>query len=160
LLGGHHTMEGLPLQFSVALAWSLYDFAFARVFYLAVEPYVRHFWPRVLVSWVRVLDGQHDDPLVGRDLLVGCMAGVAVCLGVAAHQAAPVLFGLPPGRPDNVGFVEPTLVGTLGLRHQLAQWLLLGRSAVVTTLGFVVVLVLLRLLTRRMALAFALAMLL
>ena len=160
LLGGHHTMEGLPLQFSVALAWSLFDFAFARVFYLAVEPYVRHFWPRVLVSWVRLLDGRYDDPLVGRDVLVGCLVGVGICLGVAAHQSAPVLFGLPPGRPDNVGFVEPTLVGTLGLRHQLAQLLLLGRSAVVTALGFVVVLVVLRLLTRRVWLASALALLL
>jgi serine/threonine-protein kinase len=157
LLGGHHTLEGLPLQFSVALAWSLYDFAFARVFYLAIEPYVRHFWPRVLVSWVRLLGGRHDDPLVGRDLLVGCLLGVALCLGVAAHQAAPVLFGLPPGRPDNVGFVEPTLMATLGLRHQLAQLLVLYRSAVVTALGFVVVLVVLRLLLRRAWPAYVLA---
>jgi serine/threonine-protein kinase len=160
VLGGHHTMEGLPFQFSVALAWSLYDFAFARVFYLAVEPYVRHFWPRVLVSWVRLVGGRHDDPLVGRDVLVGCLVGVGLCLGVAAHQAAPVLFGLPPGRPDNVGFVEPTLLSTLGLRHQLAQLLLLYRSAVVTALGFVVVLVALRLLIRRGWIALSLATLL
>ena len=160
VLGGHHTMEGLPFQFSVALAWSLYDFAFARIFYLAVEPYVRHFWPRVLVSWVRLLDGQHDDPLVGRDVLVGCLVGVGICLGVAVHQAAPAWLGWPPGRPDNVGFVEPTLIGTLGLRHQLAELLLLARSAVVTALGFVVVLVALRLVTRRTWLACALASLL
>ena len=157
LLGGHHTAESLPLEFSVALAWSLYDFAFARVFYLAVEPYVRHFWPRVLVSWVRVLSGRHDDPLVGRDLLIGCLAGVAISLLVAAHQAAPVLFGLPPGRPDNVGFVPDNLLGVLGLRHQLAQMLLLYRSAVVTTLSYVVVLVTLRLLVRSSWIAFGLA---
>jgi uncharacterized membrane protein len=94
---------------------------------------------------------------VGRDVLVGCLAGVAISLAVAAHQAAPMLFGLPPGRPDNVGFVEPTLVSTLGFRHQWAQMLLLYRSAVVTSLGFLVVLVTLRLLLRRSWLAFALA---
>ena len=159
LLGGHHTVAGLPLQFSMALAWSLYDFAFARIFYLAVEPWVRHFWPRVLVSWVRVLGGRHDDPLVGRDVLVGSLLGVGLCLGVAAHQAVPALFGLPPGRPDNVGFVEPTLLATLGLRHQLAQLLLLCRSAVVTVLGFMVVLVVLRLLLRRAWPAFGFALL-
>ena len=43
----------------------------AYVFYLAIEPYARRLWPRMLVSWVRILDGRFRDPLVGRDLLVG-----------------------------------------------------------------------------------------
>jgi hypothetical protein len=159
LLGGHHTMLGLPLGFSMTLAWSLYDFAFARVFYLAVEPYVRRRWPRVLVSWVRLLAGRHDDPLVGRDVLVGCLVGVGLCLGTAGHQFLPVLFGLPPGRPDNVGFVEPTLMSTLGIRQQLAQFLVLDRSAVVLTLGFTVVLVVMWRLLRLPWLAFSLTVL-
>jgi len=157
LLGGHHTMLGLPVGFSMTLAWSLYDFAFARVFYLAVEPYVRRRWPHVLVSWVRLLGGKHDDPLVGRDVLAGCLVGVGLYLGSAAHQFLPVLFGLPPGRLDNAGFVEPTLMSTLGFRHQLAQLLLLDRSAVVLTLGFTAVLVVLWRLLRRPWLAYTVA---
>ena len=157
ILGGHHTMVGLPLQFSMALAWSLYDFAFARVFYLAVEPHVRRIWPRMLVSWVRLLRGRLDDPLLGRDVLVGCVVGVGLCLGAAAHQFVPTFFGLPPGRPDNVGFVEPTLMSTLGFRHQVAQLLLLHRSAVVLALACAVVLVVFRLLVRREMLTYVLA---
>jgi serine/threonine-protein kinase len=157
VLGGHHTMVGLPVQFSIALAWSLYDFAFARVFYLAVEPHVRRIWPRMLVSWLRLLRGRFDDPLLGRDLLVGCLAGVALGLGVAAHQFVPMAFGLPPGRPDAVGFVEDTLMSTLGFQHQVAQLLLLHRSAVVLTLGCVVVLLLFRLLVRSEMLAYVLS---
>ena len=44
--------------------------------YLALEPYVRRFWPKVLISWNRLLDGQFRDPRVGRDLLVGTALGV------------------------------------------------------------------------------------
>jgi serine/threonine-protein kinase len=157
LLGGHHTATGFPAQFAAALAWSLYDFAFARIFYLAVEPYVRRLWPRVLMSWVRLIGGQHSDPLVGRDALVGCLLGLALSLSVAAHQAIPIAFGLPPGRPDNVGFVEPSLAGLMGARYQLSALLVLYRSAVVNALGFIVVLVTARLLLRRSWPAFAVA---
>ena len=43
--------------------------------YMALEPYVRRLWPRILVSWARVISGRWRDPLVGRDLLLGTMAG-------------------------------------------------------------------------------------
>jgi serine/threonine-protein kinase len=39
--------------------------------YVALEPYVRRFWPESLVSWSRLLSGRFRDPLVGRDILVG-----------------------------------------------------------------------------------------
>ena len=43
--------------------------------YLAAEPFLRRRWPEVLVTWARLLTGEFRDPLVGRDLLVGCAAG-------------------------------------------------------------------------------------
>lgn len=49
----------------------------AWVGYLAVEPYVRRTWPRVMVSWQRLLNGRLSDPLIGRDLLLGILAGSA-----------------------------------------------------------------------------------
>ncbi len=54
-----------------ALFWA----ATIWVLYLALEPLVRRRWPRVLVSWNRVLLGEFRDPLVGRDLLGGCLWG-------------------------------------------------------------------------------------
>jgi len=46
--------------------------------YVALEPYVRRLWPRMLVSWARVVSGRLRDPLVGRDLLIGGVAGASV----------------------------------------------------------------------------------
>ncbi len=40
--------------------------------YVALEPWVRRRWPRVLVGWSRLLAGSFRDPLVGRDILIGC----------------------------------------------------------------------------------------
>ncbi|MBK9472486.1 MAG: hypothetical protein IPO18_09410 [bacterium] len=40
--------------------------------YVALESYVRRLWPRMLVSWARLVSGPGvAHPLVGRDILVG-----------------------------------------------------------------------------------------
>ena len=49
------------------LTWALY---------LAVEPFMRRHSPRALIGWTRAVDGRLSDPLVGRDILLGCAAGV------------------------------------------------------------------------------------
>ena len=51
--------------------------------YLALEPYVRRRWPRILVSWNRLLQGRFGDPLVARDLLIGLSAAAALRLTIA-----------------------------------------------------------------------------
>jgi len=149
LLGGHHTAGSITTQLMTAVAWGLYDFAYGWVFYIAIEPYVRRLWPRLLVTWTRFVDGQLGDARVGRDLLIGCVVGTAMALAVAAHQAAPALLGLPPGRPDNVGYVEDQLASLLGLRYQLAELLWLAHSSAALMMGFVVMLVMSRLVLRR-----------
>jgi len=158
VLSVHWAASGLAGQFALALAWSLYDFAFARVFYLAVEPYVRRYWPRMLTTWVRLVDGARLDAAVGRDLLVGSAFGALLQWATVAHRYAPLLLGEAPGRPDNVGFVEPTLAVLLGTRAQSAQALELFRSATLQTMSFVVVLVLARRLVRRPELAIAIGL--
>jgi len=50
------------------------------VFYMALEPYVRRFWPEILVGWRALLAGRVRDPVVGRDLLAGNVAGVLLAL--------------------------------------------------------------------------------
>ncbi len=57
--------------------------------YVALEPYVRRLWPRMLVSWARLVSGRVRDPLVGRDLLIGGTAGTAlVALGTLVGLVA------------------------------------------------------------------------
>jgi hypothetical protein len=151
VLGAHHTPGSVTTQLMTTLAWGLYDAAYAWVFYVAIEPYVRRLWPRLLTSWVRLFDGRVGDAQVGRDLLVGSLIGAGVALAVAAHQALPVVFGQPPGRPDNVGYVEQQLAALLGLRHQLGEIFALLRSSMILLMGFLLILVMARLTLRHAA---------
>jgi serine/threonine-protein kinase len=43
--------------------------------YMAIEPYVRRVWPRMLVGLVRLLSGRLRDPAVGREVLIGVVTG-------------------------------------------------------------------------------------
>lgn len=64
--------------------------------YVALEPHARGLWPRRLISWTRVLTGLWRDPLVGRDVLIGCAAGIVMgpCLGML-DQWGQWVFDLP-----------------------------------------------------------------
>jgi serine/threonine-protein kinase len=71
--------------------------------YLALEPYVRKFWPQTLVSWSRLLSGKWRDSLVGRDILLGTL--FAVCVVILGRidlplRAAVGLPVLPPLVPN------------------------------------------------------------
>jgi len=50
------------------------------ILYLALEPIARRGWPETLVSWTRLLHGRPLDPLVGRHVLLGILAGIGVTL--------------------------------------------------------------------------------
>jgi hypothetical protein len=47
---------------------------------MALEPYLRRRWPRLLISWARLSSGRFRDPLVGRDLLAGISVGAVVAV--------------------------------------------------------------------------------
>jgi hypothetical protein len=80
------------------IGWSLVWGAFTWLMYISLEPYVRRQWPHALISWTRLLSGRWRDPLVGRDVLAGLLAGIirtgAVIVRVRlAHRPPPdVLF--------------------------------------------------------------------
>lgn len=58
-----------------AAGWTLLIGGFLWIMYLALEPYVRRSWPRMIVSWNRLLSGSVRDPLVGRGVLIGFAGG-------------------------------------------------------------------------------------
>lgn len=68
--------------------------------YLAIEPWVRRFWPRSLIGMARALEGRLTDPVVGREILCGALAA-CVCQTVVLL----IIKGLRLG-PDFV-FNEP-----------------------------------------------------
>lgn len=56
--------------------------------YLGFEPHVRRRWPHLLVASTRLLDGRWRDPLVGRSLLAGVLAGIATVTLLLASLSA------------------------------------------------------------------------
>jgi hypothetical protein len=139
------------------LAYSLYRVGVVYVFYLAVEPYARRFWPQVLVSWVRLLDGRFLDPLVGRSLLIGTVGGVAAGLSMWLGGWVPELLGLSPQQP-----VWSNMTGEAlrGLRGSLVAVIAVHTEELLTIIFPVTLLVLLRLLFRKTWLAVAVVSLL
>src|SRR4029077_5034310 len=99
-LGAHHVPTGyefvLFVQFlSVGLLLS----CFSWILYIAMEPYVRRRWPATLVSWSRLLAGGFRDPLVGRDVLAGCLLGAFGIALVRLGWFVPSWLGHPPEQP-------------------------------------------------------------
>src|SRR5262249_36833085 len=69
------------------------------ILYIALEPHVRRRLPHILISWTRVISGQIKDPLVGRDVLIGCAAALVVNVIRLSSQFLPKIFGYPEPLP-------------------------------------------------------------
>jgi len=84
----------------LAISTSLFWGGVVWVLYLALEPYVRRYWPQAIISWMRVLAGRWRDPLVGRDVLYGAVLGILFCdiYGLRYHLGARL--GAPPAILD------------------------------------------------------------
>jgi Protein kinase domain len=63
------------LVFFSALSGALLFGALLALVYLALEPYLRRRWPDRLVSWSRLIAGNWRDPMIGRDIMIGLLAG-------------------------------------------------------------------------------------
>jgi hypothetical protein len=77
----------------MGVCWTLFQAAFVWVLYIALEPFVRRRNPRLLITWTRLVSGEWRDPLVGRDVLVGCAAGLGMVLasaGLRLSAASPL----------------------------------------------------------------------
>ena len=80
----HHVADAGEFEFfRRTLGIVLLNIAGTYVNYLAIEPYIRKYWPNVLIAWTRAFRGQLRDPLVGREVLIGLTMGAAwfLCSG-------------------------------------------------------------------------------
>ena len=152
-LGAHHIPSSAELGlFFDYLASALLYSGLVYVFYLALEPYFRRLWPRMLVSWVRLMGGRLRDPLVGRDLLVGSLYGAGVALIGGLMRWAPELLGV---RGYGFGADAWAMASLRGLREAIAALASVHAfNLYLVFLGIVVFLVL-RLLLRRTWIAVA-----
>ena len=153
LLADHVPLPQVELsRLSAVAAQSLLLASVLALLYLALEPHARRVWPQVLVSWSRLMDGRFRDPVVGRDLLVGVLAGAAMTLVTLAHYELPRLLAWPAFKPAASNLA--TLLGTRAIVGLLADHLV---SALLNALLGAAGLALARLLTRRRWSAYALA---
>jgi serine/threonine protein kinase len=63
--------------------------------YLALEPWVRRYWPQTMITWSRVVAGKWTDTVVGRDLLFGTLFGMVYVLLIALYEYANLRSGSP-----------------------------------------------------------------
>ena len=92
--------------------------------YMALEPYLRRLWPRVLVSWARLVSGRLRDPIIGRDVLAGLMfvaVNTAVSIATQSLKHSPGPDRLPPGVLDSLGGMGSTLTGMATLAAGATQ---------------------------------------
>ncbi len=122
--------------------------------YVALEPYVRRLWPRVLVSWTRLLTGRFRDPLVGRDLLVGVALGATItALGLGTFALAPhVGLGSVPALANGGMFDS---IGSAG--HTSVAMSYAGSICVLGVLEWLFLLLIVRLVVRRTDVALVVA---
>jgi len=147
IVGEHHVPELEEFSlFLMSFSWALLVAGFLWLLYIALEPFVRRRWPGALVSWSRLFAGDFRDPLVGRDLLVGCVIGIALCLleGVSNNLASWI--GVPEA-PFTVGGSE--FQSLLGTRAVMDQILLLPVVSLFWGLATLFLLFLFRVLLRR-----------
>ncbi|MBP7936985.1 MAG: hypothetical protein KA354_20270, partial [Phycisphaerae bacterium] len=122
------------------------------VYYMAIEPYARRFWPHSLISWTRVLTGRLGDPLVGRDILIGCAFGVTIFV----LQQLSALAALHTPRPWSamVGPILDWELGQLsGYQFMASSLVNAGLHAITRSLIILALMLILRLVFRQRWLA-------
>jgi hypothetical protein len=127
---------GLLGMFLIAVVTTVFYAVIFWALYLALEPFVRRYWPQTLVSWTTILGGRLRDPIVGRDVLIGILLGVSTTLIVTAGQT----FAAEP-LPSSTEYL-------LGLRSTAGRVLIQGAYAIRSGLVLLFLLFLLRVVLR------------
>ncbi len=138
---------GLLSMFLVAIGTATFYGVLLWTIYLAFEPFVRRYWPHVLVSWTNLLSGRFRDPVVGRDLLVGSALGVGWALlirGIALAKGGGEYADFP-GAVELLGGLRSTLGSTLeivpyALRNTLLYFFLLFVTKTIVRRDWLIVL--------------------
>ena len=127
---------------------SLFYAALIGLLYLALEPAARRRWASLIISWNRLLAGDWRDPLVGRDILIGGMLGVAHTGIIYLQTLSSQLVGLPmiPTLGTEISYIE-------SLKHLFANSLMTSVGGLFSAFGTLLLLILLVTIFRKQWLA-------
>ncbi len=124
----------------MAVSSSLFMAALVWTLYVALEPYVRKFWPQTIISWSRILSGKIRDSLVARDVLFGVLLGLT---WIVIFEGANLIL-LRLGEPYSL----PSTDYLMGGRTALGATLFQIPGAIEFTLIFFAMLLILRIVLR------------
>ena len=148
LIGGTHAAgAGEADLFVMAAMRSVFGAVTLALTYISFEPFVRRRWPQTMISWSRVLAGGFRDPLVGRDILIGCVVGVVLVL---VQGFGNLLYGIHGTAAMKV---STDLVTLSGGRFLAGEFLLLIADTLNKALGILFLIFLFRVLLRQQWLA-------
>ncbi|MGA3043082.1 MAG: protein kinase, partial [Bryobacteraceae bacterium] len=142
LMGSNHVpnigeLQSLLTGISASLLWA----GILWVLYIALEPYVRRRWPQAIIGWSRMITGRLRDPVVGGEVLVGTVAGVAVTVLYECRQLVRAHLGAPPWFLTDAAPVD-------GLRGAAATWVVYLGISITEALVLLFVIFLFRLIAR------------
>ncbi len=87
--------------------------------YMAVEPFARRTWPKLLISWQRLLNGRFRDPLVGRDVLLGGLVGAAfnpiMFISIPLTNLTPSIADTNSGRGFGTAIAAAVMMFAVGM---------------------------------------------
>jgi len=145
ILGSHHVLAPRELdQVLIIAGLSLLIASVLWLLYTAIEPFVRRQWPHILISWTRFLSGEFRDPLVGRDILVGCAGGILMNCIFQTPTLLPSWLGFAPPNPP-LSFSFQTV---MGIRSFNSSLLSMFASSFVGGLAYIFLVFLMRILLR------------
>jgi hypothetical protein len=130
------------MQIAGALAFGAFTGGMMWIYYLAIEPYARRFWPDALLGWTRLLSGHIRDPRVGRELLIGLVCGAVGCSSTwrsSCRWRSGGTSGLPRATARYLD----------GVSSLLAQWLDIVIGGLSSALAIALIFLVLRLLLKR-----------
>jgi hypothetical protein len=147
VIGAHHVASSKELNLAIEGASdAAFLFVMFWLAYLALEPWVRRYWPHAMITWSRLLAGKWRDPLVGRDILFGALCGIVYCLLIQCFHVVSRHLG-------DIDFADVGISNLMGTRVAAASLAQLFSNALGAGLKTFLVLFLLRILLRKQWLA-------
>jgi hypothetical protein len=136
------------LIFIDSVGHALFGAAALYLFYIAVEPFIRRRWPTLLIGWTRLIAGRVRDPMVGRDVMIGIIGGLAHVLMASGFDVLPQRLA---GVDDGPYLGDLRMLG--GLRSSIADVAYGVNGGIMQGLMVTIVLVVFMMLLRKRALA-------